>query len=103
MLVIFARAPQQDAVVWPGRRVLAFLDAVTWPAAWTLFILGLPTTVGLAGQVTLAMCAVAALVRAHRACVRNPRYRFTTWRWLPVLSLLIVFDLVFALAGRLAP
>ena len=29
--VIFARASPPDAAIWPGRRVLAFVDAVVWP------------------------------------------------------------------------
>lgn len=81
MWVIFARAPPPDAVVWPGRRALALIDALAWPAAWTAFVLGLPVSGGLVGHFALALCAVSALTRARRAVANNHRYHFTTWRW----------------------
>lgn len=81
MWVIFARAPPPDAVVWPGRRALALVDAVAWPVAWAALVLGLPVSSGLAGLVALALCALSAFTRAHRAIAHNHRYHFTTWRW----------------------
>ena len=56
MWVIFARAPPPDAWVWPGRRALAFVDAVAWPVAWATFILAVPVPLGLVGQCVLAYC-----------------------------------------------
>lgn len=98
MWVIFARAPPPDAVVWPGRRALALVDAVAWPAAWAAFVLGLPVSGGLLGNFALALCAVSALTRAHRAVANNHRYHFTTWRW----GHRLVFVLVFGYAMKLA-
>lgn len=81
MWVIFARAPLPDVTVWPGRRVLALIDAVVWPAVLAALVLSLPVSTGLAGVVALALCVVAALTRMHRAVAFNHRYHFTTWRW----------------------
>lgn len=81
MWLIFARAPLPDARVWPGRRALALVDALVWPVAWAAFVLGLPVSGGLAGQGVLALCAVAAVRRVHRAVMHNHRYHFTTWCW----------------------
>ena len=74
-------APPPDAPTWPGRRPLALLDGAAWPAlfAWlTAHWLGGP---GITQGVMLALCGLAAALRAHRALFRNQRYRFTTWRW----------------------
>lgn len=98
MWVIIARAPPPDAVVWPGRRALALVDAVAWPAAWATFVLGLTVSVGLVGHIALALCAVSAFTRAHRAVANNHRYHFTTWRW----GLRLVFLLAFGYALKLA-
>jgi hypothetical protein len=98
MWVIFARAPPPDAAVWPGRRALALVDAVVWPAAWAALVLGLPVSSELAGLFALALCAVSALTRAHRAIAHNHRYHFTTWRW----GRRLVFVLAFGYALKLA-
>lgn len=98
MWVIFARAPLPDVVVWPGRRALALVDAVAWPAAWATLVLGLPVSSGLAGPFALALCAVSALTRAHRAIAHNHRYHFTTWCW----GWRVVFVLAFGYALKLA-
>jgi hypothetical protein len=83
MLVWFVRAPLPDAQPWPGRRALAVVDALAWPAGWAVLILAANTKIslGLAGQVAFALCIVLALRRMYRAIARNHRYRFTTWRW----------------------
>lgn len=98
MWVIFARAPSPDAVVWPGRRGLALVDAVAWPAAWAAFVLSLPVSSGLAGLFALALCAVSAVTRVHRAVALNHRYHFTTWRW----GRRLVFVLAIGYALKLA-
>jgi len=98
MWVIFARAPPPDAVVWPGRRALALVDAVAWPAGWAALVLGLPVSSGLAGPFALALCAASAVTRAHRAIARNHRYHFTTWRW----GRRLVFVLAIGYALKLA-
>lgn len=98
MWVIFARATPPDAVVWPGRRALAVVDAVAWPTAWAAFVLGLPVPGGVTGLFALALCAVSAFTRAHRAVAHNHRYHFTTWRW----GRRLVFILAFGCAMKLA-
>ncbi len=98
MWVIFARAPPPDAVVWPGRRALALVDAVAWPAAWAGLVLGMPVSSGLAGPFALALCAASAVTRAHRAVAHNHRYHFTTWRW----GRRLVFVLAIGYALKLA-
>jgi len=102
MWVIFARAPPPDAQVWPGRRLLALVDAVAWPAAWAAWLLGLSVPLGLAGQCALACCGVAALRRAHRAVVQNHRYHFTTWHWGRWVVLALVFGYALKLAALLS-
>lgn len=102
MWVIFARAPPPDAWVWPGRRALAFVDAVAWPVAWAAFILGVPVPLGLVGQCVLAYCGVAALRRAHRAVVLNHRYHFTTWCWGRWAVLALAFGYALKLAALLS-
>ena len=102
MWMIFARAPPPDALVWPGRRALALVDAVAWPVAWVTFVLGLPMPLGLAGQCVLAYCGVAALRRAHRALVQNHRYHFTTWRWGRWVVLALAFGFALKLAVQLS-
>jgi hypothetical protein len=102
MWVIFARAPPPDAQVWPGRRVLALVDAVAWPAAWATFIISLPAPLGLAGQFALACCGVAALRRAIRAVAQNHRYHFTTWRWGRWVVLALVFGYALKLAALIS-
>lgn len=102
MWVILARAPPPDAQVWPGRRVLAFVDAVAWPAAWAAWLLGLSMQFGLAGQFALAWCGVAAARRAFRAVLQNHRYHFTTWRWGRWLGVMLLFGYSLKLAVHLA-
>lgn len=102
MWVIFARAPPPDAQVWPGRRVLALFDAVAWPAAWAVWLLGPSVPLGLAGQCALAWCGVAAVRRALRAVLQNHRYHFTTWRWGRWLVVVLLFGYSLKLAVNLA-
>ncbi|HSI51857.1 hypothetical protein LRH25_30840 [Ideonella azotifigens] len=101
MLMILQRTPQPDARVWPGRRLLAFADAVAWPVAWANFVFGLPAHLGLAGQCVLAYCGFAAIQRAHQAVVQNPRYHFTTWRWGRWVVLVLAFGYALKLATLL--
>lgn len=102
MLVIFARAPLPDVQVWPGRRLLALADAIAWPAAWAVWLLGLSVPLGLVGQCALAWCGVAAVRRALRAVLQNHRYHFTTWRWGRWLVVVLLFGYSLKLAVNLA-
>jgi hypothetical protein len=78
---IFVRYVRPDADVWPGRRLLAVLDAVAWPALWLYAIWRVPFETGLAGKALATVVAVVAIRRVLRAWVRNERYWFSTWRW----------------------
>lgn len=87
MWILFARAPRPDAIVWPGRRLLAAIDAIVWPAAVVWALLSVPGASGVAGPVLGAIAVLAAFPRLRRALWSNQRYRFTTW-W--VFRLLVV-------------
>ncbi len=96
--VIFARAPPPDVAVWRGRRALALVDAVAWPAAWASYVLGATMPLGLLGQCALAYCGIAAVQRALQAVFQNHRYHFTTWRWGRWLVLVLAFGYALKLA-----
>ena len=68
MWVLISRAPREDAAYWPGRRLLAMLDAVAWPMLWAVAVIKAPFS-------------TVAARRTHRAVFRNERYWFTIWRW----------------------
>lgn len=102
MFFVVARAPPPDAADWPGRRWLAAVDALAWPAMWVGLIAHVPAPVGLVGPVATAWAVFAALGRLHRALWRNHRYRFTTWRWGRVVFALLVFGWVMKLPSALS-
>jgi hypothetical protein len=81
MWLVLARAPQPDAPYWPGRRLLAVADAVAWPAGWIALASQLPQPAGIFGPVVIALAALSAIGRVHRANRQNYRYHFTTLRW----------------------
>lgn len=81
MWILFARAPKPDAAYWPGRRWLAALDAIVWPALWVVAVARAPVATGIVGSVVMAIAMVSAASRFHRALWHNERYWFTTWRW----------------------
>jgi hypothetical protein len=81
MWLLVAREPRQDAPQWIGRKGLAALDAVAWPAVVVLLIYMAPEPLGIIGPVAVAAGIVASLVRLRRATRSNHRYWFTTWRW----------------------
>ena len=41
MWLVLTRAPLPDAPHWPGRRLLALVDAVAWPVGWLVLAAGL--------------------------------------------------------------
>ena len=96
--IVFARAPAPDAPYWPGRRLLAVVDAVAWPAVVVWLIAVAPWKSGLLLPVAAGFCAVNALARAHTALVANHRYRFTTWRGARVILVLMLIGLALKLA-----
>ena len=87
MWILFPRAPVPDAAYWPGRRLLAALDALLWPGVWLVVIFCGPFETGIVGTVAAFCLLVAACARLQRALVRNERYRFTAWRWGPWVAI----------------
>ena len=81
MWLVVAREPKPDVPYWPGRCLLAAVDAVVWPLLWVLVFSHAPKPVGLVGPFVAAVALLCALGRLHRALWVNHRYRFTTWRW----------------------
>lgn len=90
MWVLFARAPLPDAPYWPGRRWLAAVDAVAWPAAAWSVLSHVPGEGGLVLVLVMALTVVSAARRLFRALLANHRYHFTTWRWGRVLAWMTV-------------
>jgi len=78
---IFVREVPADVAVWPGRRVLAVVDALAWPALWIYVTLHAPFDTGLAGKAVVTLAAVMAVQRVIKALLRNERYRFSVVRW----------------------
>jgi hypothetical protein len=99
MWVLYARAPTPTASYWPGRRLLALIDAILWPSLVAFGVTRMPMDPGMVGQVVLALCALSALRRCARALWCNERYRFTTWRVGGVLFGMLVFGAVLTLAA----
>jgi hypothetical protein len=99
MWVLYARAPTPNASYWPGRRLLALIDAILWPLLVAFGVSRMPLDTGLVGQVVMALCALSALRRCGRALWHNERYRFTTWRVGGALFGMLVFGAVLKLAA----
>lgn len=94
MWLLVAREPLPDAPYWPGRHMLAAIDATVWPILWVLLVSHAPGPVGLVGPLVSAVALLCALGRLHRAVWVNHRYRFTTWRWGRIAAAFIVVGLV---------
>jgi hypothetical protein len=91
MWLLFARAPAPAIANWPGRRVLAVVDALAWPALVAFGLSAVTVPHGLIGDVAIATCSVLAVRRAWTATFATWRYRLTTWRWgAPSVTLLAV-------------
>ena len=101
MWLLFVRASPPDAQPWPGRRWLAAVDAVAWPAAWVALVMAAPIGTGAIGQLVVAVAIVAALRRVHRAVALNHRYHFTTWTWGRRLAAVMLLDWALQLAAKL--
>jgi hypothetical protein len=99
MWLLVARERRQDAPQWMGRRGLAALDAVVWPALAISLIYMAPDPLGVVGSVAFAAVLVVSLVRLRRAIWSNNRYWFTSWRWGGVaIGLMLVGVLIKAVA-----
>ena len=91
MWLVIAREPIPDAAYWPGRRWLAVVDALAWPAILFVLVAQLPGRTGLVLPVIGAGLALIGIVRVRTAIWMNHRFRFTTWRLGKiVLALLLV-------------
>ena len=97
MWLLVAREPWPDAPDWPGRRLLAAVDAVAWPLMWVLLIQQLPGPAGLVGPFVTALAVLLGLGRLNRAIWVNHRYWFTTWRWGKVLASMLLIGAVMKL------
>lgn len=98
MWILFARAPVPDASYWPGRRWLAAVDAVAWPAIAPFVLAHVPGGTGIVLPMASAIFGLAGLMRLHTALWLNQRYRFTTWRWGRILVLLLLIGLAMKFA-----
>lgn len=91
MWLLYARAPFPNAPYWPGRRLVALLDAVLWPGLIAAMVSGSALPTGIVGPLTLALCALFAARRCVRAVWHNEQYHFTTWRCgVPLAALLFL-------------
>ncbi|WP_293435115.1 hypothetical protein [Piscinibacter sp.] len=98
MWLLVAREPRPDAPDWPGRRLLAAIDAVAWPLMWVLLIRQVPGPAGLVGPFVTALAVLLGLGRLHRVLWINHRYWFTTWRWGKVLGAMLLIGAVLKIA-----
>jgi multisubunit Na+/H+ antiporter MnhE subunit len=101
MWMLFARAPPPDASYWTGRRWLAAIDAVAWPAMAWCALSQLPGPGGLIIASAVALLAVSAVRRLLTALLANHRYHFTMWRWGCVLAWMLAVGVLLKL-GLLA-
>lgn len=99
MWLVLARTPRPDARYWPGRRLLALVDAVAWPAGWIGLAAYLPQPVGIVGPMVVALAVLSSIGRVYRATWRNHRYHFTTWRWGRILLGLLLLGAVIKLSA----
>ena len=98
MWLLVAREPRPDAPDWPGRRLLAAVDAAVWPLMWVLLTQHVPQPVGLIGPFVTALAVLLGLGRLHRALWANHRYWFTTWRWGKVAAAMLLIGAVLKVA-----
>ena len=98
MWILFARALLPDKPYWTGRRVLAALDALVWPAFVVLLLAQVPGAPGVFKPVVGALALLAALYRLNVAWFSNHRYRFTTWWLMRVLAVLLLVGVVLKVA-----
>lgn len=102
MIVLMQREPRPDAPYWPGRRLLAALDAVGWPLGWVVLVHQYPQTAGLVVPVSI-VAALCAFFRLCGAIFNNHRYWFTSWWVARFFALLALVGIVTKLAIWLSP
>jgi hypothetical protein len=101
MRSIFVRTSRPDAYVWPGRRLLAVLDALLLPALCVYGVMKTSFTTGLVGVTVIAFAICVASWRVKKALVSNERYRFSTRRLLLGVACLLAVGLAFEASQRL--
>ena len=94
MLLLTARTPAPDAPYWPGRRLLAAIDAAAWPAAFGAVVHASSHPLGIVGPLFVALAVLGAARRVYRALFSNHRYRFTTWRWGRVAGAMLLIGMM---------
>lgn len=100
MFVVLYRSPKPAADQWPGRRWLAALDAVLWPALWITGVAAVQDRTGILGPVAIAFLVVCAAARLTRAIWSNERYWFSTWRWGKYAVVLVAIGFALQLVAR---
>jgi len=98
--IVVQREPAPDLPYWSGRRWLAAVDAVAWPLGLGLLLGRVPGKAGLILPVASAVLLLWGLSRFQKAVWLNHRYRFTTWRVLGILAVLVIVGLVLKIAVR---
>jgi hypothetical protein len=98
MWFFFVRGPRPDLHVWPGRRWVSAADALAWPIAAMVAVIGLADAGGRSSSLIVATLCVLAVRRLLRAILVNQRYRMTTV-WLAKIA---VVPLLFGVLTKLA-
>jgi hypothetical protein len=98
VFLLIYREPRADFAYWPGRRVLAGLDALAWPFAAVVVGTVSPLNPGVFGAVLMVVAATTGARRLYRALWVNQRYQFTTWVWGKRLVVLLSIGLLLKLA-----
>lgn len=98
MWILFARSPIPDVAYWPGRRLLAALDAMLWPALAVWALSAVPHSAALIRPVVISCGLIVGAQRIRTAVWSNHRYRFSTWRVGRVVALLMLVGLVLKLS-----
>lgn len=98
MIVLIAREPKPDAPYWPGRRLLAAIDAVAWPFVLVLLLARVPAAGGLMRLAVVVVATLCAAFRLYSAVLVNHRYRFTTWWCARLVALLLFVGVVMKLS-----
>ncbi|ACB33153.1 hypothetical protein Lcho_0881 [Leptothrix cholodnii SP-6] len=90
MWLLISRRVRSEMPYWPGRRLLAAIDALVWPAVWLVVLMRVEVPMGVTRSVFMAVLAMCAVSRLWRATFDNSDYTFTTWRWGKVLGGLLL-------------
>lgn len=90
MWIVIPRRPRAVARVWAGRRLLASVDAITWPAGWAVLVSHSPVDVGLLGRASVALVILLAVRGLTIAIWHNERYGFVSWRLFRLMAALLL-------------